>query len=128
MSRYIWFLGSTSCNSFRESFLVSIIGNRWFLQAPALVVISSGRGWEHASIPGACTGSYEAARSPAFSLSPMLEEMCLCLQKSWGQESSKGSGVIFECLELFCLDISLRDRRKAVSRMVAPRGPVSDHR
>jgi hypothetical protein len=78
------FVGYVSCDSFRESFLVKILGNMWFLQAPAPVVINSGRGWEHAGIPGACTGSYEAARSPAFSLSPTLEEMCLCLQKSCG--------------------------------------------
>jgi hypothetical protein len=105
-----------------------MFGNMRLLQVHAPRFISLDRRREHACIPDACTGSYEAARIPAFSLTPTLEEMCLCLQKSWGQELSWGSGVIFDCLEFFRLDISLGGWRKAVSRMAAPRDLVSNHR
>jgi len=50
-------------------------------------------------------------------------------QGNWGQEPFGGSGVDFKCPEFVgCLDVSVGDWRKAVSRMAVARGPVLGHR
>ena len=111
--------------------LWAAVGERGcFKQVPVLRVVISDRGIECATLRGDYIAQpYNAACSSTRMYFHVFEKLGPLSQKSWGLRGSGGVGLVFGCLDFFgCLDISLGDWRKAVSLMMAPRGPVLGNR